>query len=217
MLEVSGLRKSYNGRLALSIDHFSMEAGEFVVLQGRNGSGKTTFLKLLAGLARPDNCDSLVFLGRRRGEWRCDRDISFLHQSPYLFDMSVLENVEYGLRQRSDPDGRRKAMEALHKVGMDRAAGCATTGLSGGEAQRVAFARIWALKPKLFLLDEPTAHLDRSGAAEVRNLLESIRKDGVGVMVSSHDGEIADIKDARNVRIDNGRIATGQGWRGVVG
>lgn len=208
ILDVRGMRKSYGARRVVDVDRFRVRREEFVVLQGPNGSGKTTLLKLLARLLFPDSCDGFALDGVPVSGRGPDPRVVFLHQSPYLFDMSVRANVEYGLRRRGDSRARERAEEALRDVGMAGAADRGIGGLSGGEAQRVALARVWALRPMLYLLDEPTAHLDREGTADVWRILSGIRgEDGASVVVSSHDSAAPRLGDVRVVRIDGGRLA----------
>lgn len=211
ILDIRGMRKSYGGRTVLNIGRFSMRKGDLVVLQGPNGSGKTTFLKLVARLVPPDGCEAFAVDGEPASGKGTDRRVVFLHQSPYLFDMTVRANVEYGLRRRGDPRAREKAEEALRRVGMEDAADRGVGGLSGGETQRVALARVWALSPMLCLLDEPTAHLDPEASAEVWRILSEIRRGGASVIVSSHDAGMPLPEGARTVRIEGGRLVADTG------
>jgi len=204
-LEIAGLRKSFGGGFALDVPELAVGAGESVLLRGANGSGKTTFLKLVAGLIRPDSCRRFALGGQERGSWECDPRIAFLHQAPYLFDMPVLANVEYGLLRRSDPDPEAKALAALERFGMGELARRPVAGLSGGEIQRIALARVWVLRPEIYLLDEPLSHLDAEGAAEVSGLLAQLAEDGATMIVSSHE-DIDCGRPWRRIAIGGGKL-----------
>ena len=206
ILELEDLRKSFGKGFSLHVESLGIEAGEAVLLQGENGSGKTTLLKLLCGLMRPDACGKFVFNGRPRRRWECDSKVAFLHQSPYLFDMTVRANVEYGLRSRSDPEAPSKALAALERVGMAGFAERGVRELSGGEIQRIALARVWVLEPKLYLLDEPLSHLDSQGMREICGLFARIAEGGATLIVSSHETMAENGIRWRSIGISNGRL-----------
>lgn len=164
------LSKLFGGRLALPPVSFSVEEGEHLAITGPSGSGKTTLLRLLAGVLEPSAGDVLQ-AGRvvsRRG-WRTpphERDLGVLFQGLALWPhLTVLRNVELGLRPRTGGGpGRRErwrlAEAALDEVGLLRLSRRYPSELSGGERERVAWARAVASAPGILLLDEPLTSLD---------------------------------------------------------
>jgi putative ABC transport system ATP-binding protein len=194
----------------------SVARGELLAVRGRSGSGKTTLLNLLGGLDRPTS-----------GTVEIDgRDISGLSESglidlrrstvAYVFQtfglipiLSAAENVEVPLRLvRAEPRERdRRVMELLTLVGLGGRAHHRPPELSGGEQQRVAFARALANHPKLLLADEPTGQLDSETGKTVMLLLRNVvRAEGVTAIVATHDVVMLDIAD-RVVELRDGTLA----------
>jgi len=178
----------------LASDHisFEIEKGEFVIIVGPSGSGKTTLLNLLGGM---DLCDSgeITVDGRRidgltsRELTRYRReDIGFVFQFYNLVqNLTALENIELASEICSDA---ASPAEMLRKVGLEDRADHFPAQLSGGEQQRVSIARALAKKPKLLLCDEPTGALDfHTGKAVLQLLQDSCRKDGMTVIVITHN------------------------------
>lgn len=154
MIDICNLRKSYNGRTVLDIPHFTFSAGKKYVLLGSNGCGKTTLLRILAGILEP-SC------GQIRYCWQQQKgDIAYLPQKPYAFSYSVLKNITMAL-----PSGtsEQEAFLALERVGMADFAKMRGNHLSGGETQRMALARLLVAPHRLLLLDEPTSATDIVG------------------------------------------------------
>jgi putative ABC transport system ATP-binding protein len=172
-------------------------AGQLVMITGRSGSGKTTLLNLLAGLDRPTK-GSVLFRGheisrfpeRDLVEMR-RREIGFVFQSFALLPLlSAYENVELPLRIANWNRGeqRKRAMECLELVGLERRATHRPYELSGGERQRVAIARALAHKPCLILADEPTGELDATTGISIFTLLKDIiAKENITVILTTHD------------------------------
>jgi molybdate transport system ATP-binding protein len=162
---------------------FGVQRGETLVLVGESGAGKTTVLRLLAGLASPDAGrirlgDETYFdagAGVDRPAW--ERDLAYLSQDYSLFPhLSALDNVAFGLRAQGmrARAARSRAQGALHRVGLADAAARRPGQLSGGQQQRVALARALVLEPSLLLLDEPLSALDLQSRAELRTELRSV-------------------------------------------
>lgn len=162
----------------LEIPELTLSTGEVVHLQGANGSGKTTLLRLIAGLTKPDSAAAM------QGAQHPPHTV-YLHQTPYLFRTTVRNNVEYGLKRCGLPLANADA--AMQWAGVDALADTPCAQLSGGEQSRVALARVRALQPKLYLLDEPTAHLDADGARRVFAIINTLQADGATVVLSSHN------------------------------
>jgi tungstate transport system ATP-binding protein len=192
LMELHGVVRRYGDRVALTVDHLSLEEGRIVGLVGPNGSGKTTLLRLLAFLDRPDE-GTILFRGEEtQGRHEAlRREVTLLLQEPFLLKRSVFENVAYGLKLRGEKEHLKSRVdEALHSVGLDpaRFARRLWFQLSGGEAQRVALASRLVLRPRLLLLDEPTASVDLHSASLIHEAVLRARRDwGTTLLLVSHD------------------------------
>ncbi|HOQ76704.1 MAG TPA: ABC transporter ATP-binding protein [Thermoclostridium sp.] len=177
----------------------SFEKGKFYAIMGRSGSGKSTFLSLLAGLDTPTSGE-ILFEGKSLAEIDRNRyrkyDASVIYQSFNLFPLlTVVENVMYpmelqGVKRR---DARKKAAELLAEVGLDETKhNKFPQMLSGGEQQRVAIARALAAGGKILLADEPTGNLDTANEKIVVNLLKTLAHEhGYTVIVVTHNNDVA--------------------------
>ena len=154
MIELSGIKKEYSGRCVLDIDNIRFEKGKKYALLGMNGSGKSTLLKILAGTIKPTEG---VVISSVIGA----KTIGYLPQKSYGFSFSVLRNVMMAIDDC--PERKEIAVNALNDVGMGAFAKADASKLSGGETQRVAFARIISVSRDLLILDEPTAAADLPG------------------------------------------------------
>ena len=205
ILRAKGICKTLGGKTILDAAEIELRGGEAAALEGANGAGKTTLLKILAGLLRPDSCDAFETAEERGKEWRRWKDAVYLHQSPHLFLTTALGNVEYGLRRRgvAKRDSRSRALAALEWAGVLELANAPAWRISGGEARRVALARAVVLRPRLYLLDEPTAHLDDDGARRVAELTMKLRAEGAAVLTATH----APAPECdRRLRLENGKV-----------
>lgn len=205
------LEKHYGARHVLSVATLTLAPGRILHLAGQNGAGKTTLLKILAGLEAPDACD--VAQDGRTRPWRTARrqlrrDVVYLHQSPFMFDDSVANNIGYGLRVTGvgGPLRRQRIAEALERMGLGHAARRNARTLSGGEQQRLALARAWVLRPRVLLLDEPTANMDSGFRRQTWSLLQDLRREDLAIMVSSHELSEADGLDCRTLHLRHGRL-----------
>jgi tungstate transport system ATP-binding protein len=183
-LRVDALRFAPPGRVIL--DGLDMELGGegISVVLGPNGVGKTLLLRLIAGLLPPDG-GRIDWAGQPRPDGR----LAMVFQQPMMLRLSVFANVEFALRPQGLRVEERQARtaEVLARVGLgDRARDCARL-LSGGERQRLALARAWAMRPRLLLLDEPTASLDPSATEQVERIIREIRTDGAKVLMTTHN------------------------------
>ena len=187
---------------------------EIVALLGPNGAGKTTFLRVLAGLARPESArvvlDGVVLEDTAKGIRVPTerRPIGIVFQQHLLFPhLSVIENVAFGLRARGRRDARDSAMAWLERVGLGGYANARPAALSGGEAQRVAIARALAIDPRLLLLDGPLSALDATTRVEVRRELRRhlASFNGARLLVTHDPLEAAALAD-RLVILENGRV-----------
>jgi len=189
---LEGVSFAYGAEPVLSVERLEIPRGEVVALAGANGSGKTTLLHLLAFLEAPASGRVAFFGEEARAEQRLAlrRRVGLLLQQPYLFHASVLANVEYGLRVRglSGHAVRERAVAALGQVGLAGFEGRRAARLSGGEAKRVALARVLALDTEVLLLDEPLAHVDAHTARRTEELILRLNRDhGRTIVLAAHD------------------------------
>lgn len=190
---------------------FSISKGEFVVIVGPSGAGKTTVLNILGGMDTATNGQVLVdgeniakYSPRKLTGYRRD-DIGFVFQFYNLIpNLTALENVELALQICKHP---LKAQDVLEEVGLGKRLKNFPAQLSGGEQQRVSIARALAKNPKLLLCDEPTGALDyQTGKAILKLLQDMCREKGMTVIVITHNSAIAPMAD-RVIHIKNGKVA----------
>ena len=186
------MNHSYAGKTVLAIEHLKFQPASIIGLIGPNGSGKSSLLRLLGLIERPSRGE-ILFNGRRVEPFSDEARflITLLPQEPFLLKRSVLSNVSYGLKlRRNGKEVLTRANEALARVGLPAKDFSQRPwyALSGGEAQRVALAARLALKPKVLLLDEPTASVDAASAQLIREASLRARKElGTTLIVASHD------------------------------
>ncbi len=190
--ELDNVSFSYGGPPVLVIDHLEIAAGEVVALVGPNGAGKTTLLHLLALLLTPQTGDIFFFGSKISSDSLLSlrRRVGLLLQNPYLFNMSVMGNLLWGLRIRgiSKSNGRALCLNALSRVGLSGFETRHVRTLSGGESQRVALARAIVLDPDVLLLDEPATHMDRESIERTEQIvLEMNGTQGKTVIITTHN------------------------------
>ena len=190
--EVRSLKHFYAGKPILEIQHLTVQAASIVGLIGPNGSGKSTLLRLLGFIERP-TMGQILFNGRPLAPFSDEArfQVTLLPQEPFLMKRRVFKNVSYGLKLRNHKDDMAGMVnEALSLVGLssEEFAQRPWYALSGGEAQRVALAARLALKPKVLLLDEPTAGVDAASAQLIKEASLRAREElGTTLIVASHD------------------------------
>jgi ABC-type lipoprotein export system ATPase subunit len=209
-------KTKFDSVAALDEVTFSIGQGERVALLGRSGSGKSTLLNLLGALDRPTS--GVIRVDRRELNCMNAEEMADyrLHTVGMIFQafnligtMSALQNVTlpfvFGGEARSSR--RKKARQALERVGLAKRARHRPTQLSGGEQQRVAIARALACEPSLLLADEPTGNLDSGTAAEVVELLVDFsEQNNTAVLLVTHDEELAQQFAHRTLRLHDGRL-----------
>lgn len=194
------------GGFALNARRAAAAAGECVCILGGNGAGKTTLLKILGGLLRADSIAQFEILGAAHPAGSPHPRVLYLHQSPYFFRGTARDNVEYGLRRRGADEVRARAEAALSWAGAAHLAARDVDSLSGGEAARVALARLRALNPAVYLLDEPTAHLDAEGRAAVAALVARLMAEKTAAaLIATHDPALAAIA-GRRLKLEAGNL-----------
>lgn len=210
LLEITGLSKSFGATAALDKVSLSIERGEFFALLGPSGCGKTTLLRLIAGFEAPDTGRIVIDGADVSGLPPYARPVNMMFQSYALFPhMDVAANIAFGLRQER-MDRRRIAVrvdEMLGLVQMSDYRQRRPRELSGGQRQRVALARALAKMPKLLLLDEPLAALDRRMRAQTRLELTGIQERiGITFLVVTHDQEEALSMASRVAVMNHGHL-----------
>jgi energy-coupling factor transporter ATP-binding protein EcfA2 len=210
-------RESGTGRTveALRVPRLEVEAGELLAVVGDNGSGKSTLLETMAFLQPAD--EGRVLLDGA-DVWRQGRPLDarrrcpMLLQKTMLLKTTVLRNVMYPLRLRGvpRPEARRRAEAALRLARLDALADRRHRELSGGERQRVALARLLVLQPEVILLDEPTAHVDRTNERLIEAAVRDLHAEsGATVILASHNARQAITLAQRVVTLVAGRLVSG--------
>lgn len=220
MILIKNLSLSIGGKHILRNLNLEVRDGEIMALVGPSGAGKTTLLRIINMLDGQYE-GKVIINGAVAGtsdNMGLRRSMAMVFQKPVVFSMSVYDNVAYGLRLRSVPKAEidqsvKDVLTLLDMAGREREY---ARHLSGGEAQRIAFARAYVLKPKLLLLDEPTANLDRNNVAIIEKAIKNVNERyGTTVVLVTHslhqarrlagriafmmDGELIEIGDAHEV------------------
>lgn len=218
MLTIKNIYKSYglkDSKYSVLKDiNLSFRPNEFVAILGPSGSGKTTLLNILGGLDQYDSGD-LIINGKstkkfKDKDWNSYRNksVGFIFQSYNLIShISILSNVEMclTLRNTSKSVARKKAIEALERVGLKDHIHKKPNQLSGGQMQRVAIARALVNNPDIILADEPTGALDSKTSTQIMELIKDISKDKLVIMVT-HNENLADIYASRIIKLSDGVI-----------
>ena len=218
MLELKNIKKSYKtgNFVQKALDNVSLEfrRNEFVSILGPSGSGKTTLLNIIGGLDHYDSGDLIInnksTKNYKENDWNAYRNncIGFIFQNYNLIThVTILENVEMGMTLSgvSPKEKRRRAEEALEKVGLIDHAHKKPNQLSGGQMQRVAIARALANNPDIILADEPTGALDTKTSTQIMDLIKEISKDKLVIMVT-HNKELAEKYSTRIVELKDGKL-----------
>ncbi len=209
-IELKGISKSYNGRTVLKNLNLKINQGEFHVLLGPSGGGKTTTLSVMAGLVKPDR--GSVFIGNKDvSNLSPDkRRIGYVFQDHALFPhLTVFENIAYGLRLRKvkKQEIKHRVDYYLERINITNEKNKFPRHLSGGQKQRVALARALVIKPDVLLMDEPMSSLDVMTKEIVQEELKSIQqKTGVTTIYVTHDHNEAGFLGDRISVLDNGKV-----------
>ena len=174
------------GRAIVDRVSLELEAGPRTIILGPNGAGKSVLMRLCHGLLAPTSGRIEWASGERPGERRRQ---AMVFQRPVMLRRSAIANVEYalGLAGVRAVERTQQARAALESVGLTHLAERSARVLSGGEQQRLALARAWALRPEVLFLDEPTASLDPGASAEVERIIQAIRDAGTKIVMCTHN------------------------------
>lgn len=214
LYRLESVRKSYPGKVALEIPALTIDEGRIHSLTGPNGSGKSTLLSILAFLSPPTS--GALYYDGERVDWKgrslvsLRKEATLLHQSPYLFEGSVSANITFGLKVRGVEGEKQQCRiaEALEMVGLGGFEQRRARALSGGEMQRVALARALALSPRVLLLDEPLANVDRRSAEVIRAVILSLSGKGTTVIMTTHDMRPPERMNGDVIHLEDGRLST---------
>ncbi len=214
MIEIKNLEKSFGAFHVLKDCSTKVSKGEVVVVCGPSGSGKSTLIKCVNGL-EPFQSGSLLVNATSVGDKKTNlsnlrSQVGMVFQNYELFPhLSILENITLGQRKvlkRSLVDAEAKGLELLERVGLANQADKYPAQLSGGQQQRVAIARALAMDPIAMLFDEPTSALDPEMINEVLDVMVELARDGMTMMVVTHEMGFAKKVADRVVFMDDGRI-----------
>ena len=222
MIQLRDITKSYErpGEGVLTVLNeidFKVEKGEFVAIVGPSGSGKSTLMNILGLLDTPDSGDYELLgsevsgLSARELARTRNSTIGFVFQQFHLLPRTTAaENVElplvYSDSNKSGGGTRKKAIDALCRVGLEDRLTHYTGELSGGQQQRVAIARALVNDPDVILADEPTGNLDQESGSQVMELFRDLNNSGSTILFITHDPKLAS-QASRVVRIDDGRLS----------
>ena len=195
MIKVKNLKKQFGNNVVLKDISVAIEKGEVISVIGPSGSGKSTFLRCINGLEEFDGGHILVdnedMADKNLNIDKLREKIGMVFQSFNLFtQLKVLENIildPVTLKKMSKEEAKVKAKELLKKVGLEEKADFYPSSLSGGQKQRVAIARALAMNPEAILFDEPTSALDPEMVGEVLQVMKSLAKDGMTMVVVTHE------------------------------
>ena len=218
VIEIAGLYKDYDtpaGVFPVLKDvNLTIDEGDYVAIMGPSGSGKSTFMNILGCLDRPtkgeyklDN-QSVKSLDRNDLAKLRNKTIGFVFQGfNLLARSSLLDNVSLPLVYASDSKSLRddKSKKLLEKVGLGKYLHSKPNQISGGQQQRVAIARALVNQPRIILADEPTGNLDSKTSEEIMALFDSLNKEGITIIIVTHENDIAD-HASRQVRFLDGKI-----------
>ena len=195
-INYSGINKSFSGLQLINDISISLYGGQSIILGGDNGTGKTTLLRILAGLEKPDS--GYVNFGCSDVSWKHARkrlleNVMYLHQRPYMFSGSVYRNLALAVpRSLTAASTADQVNLAMQWGKLSRHEFTAAKKLSGGQQQRIALARAWLRQSPVLLLDEPVANMDTQSVARTIKLLHQLKNGGTSLLICSHNHQIFD-------------------------
>lgn len=185
-LHVSDLTFAAKGEDLIQNVFFELHAGPRTIIMGPNGAGKSLLLRLCHGLLEPTS-GSVTWHGPQSRSANMKQAMVF--QRPVLLRRTVAQNIDYGLKLHDVPRAKRAQItdDVLNRTGLARFADKPARLLSGGEQQKLALARAWALKPEVLFLDEPTASLDPAATHAVETIVQTMHDEGTRIVMTTHD------------------------------
>ena len=187
-LRLRGIEKSYGDRKVLRGLDFTLDHGGIVGIVGANGAGKTVLMRMISGLEHPDK--GAILWGHDGNFQPKKRDRGLILQEPVVLRRSVIQNIEFALQGMDKKEKRERAQEALSMVGLMDESHSYAPALSGGQKKRLGLAQIWAMRPKLILLDEPSVHMDPQATEIFEALTKKLAAtQNLQVMIATHDIE----------------------------
>lgn len=214
MIHINNLHKEFNGHEVLKGISENVEKGEVVVIIGPSGSGKSTFLRCLNRLEEPSE-GTVVFEKKDITDKNSDinkirENMGMVFQGFNLFpNKTVIDNITLApikVKGLNRADAEKKAYSLLKKVGLSEKANVYPSSLSGGQKQRIAIARALAMEPDVMLFDEPTSALDPEMVGEVLNVMKDLAKEGMTMVVVTHEMGFAKEVGDRILFMDDGKI-----------
>ena len=196
--------------------NLTVQKGQFVAIYGPSGAGKTTLLNLISCIDKPTSGKISVFQQELTeqnedvlAEYRCNK-VGFVFQSYNLIStLTVAENIAFPMEWKRTPteEIQKRVLELVQKFGLEHRINHFPAQLSGGEQQRVAFARALANNPPLLLADEPTGNLDTKNGLKIIQILQELKNEGKTILVSTHDSEIMPLADLK-FYLEDGKLAS---------
>lgn len=225
LVEFRNVTKEYKtGSTAVRGVDFTIDKGEFVLLVGASGAGKTTIMKMIYMDEYPT--EGKVLVGPYSSESMNSKKIAMLRRSVgvvfqefrLLRDLSVFENIALPLRavRKRESEIKKRVSNVLYSVGLSSKRHQFPLKLSGGEQQRVAIARAMALRPPLLLADEPTGNLDPDTSEQIFELLLDINRGGTSVLVATHEHNLAGRLSKRILTLDSGKLVGDGGIKSCI-
>jgi putative ABC transport system ATP-binding protein len=196
--------------------NLTVQKGQFVAVYGPSGAGKTTLLNMISGIDKPTSGEIVVFgnnLAEKNedflADYRCTQ-VGFVFQAYNLVStLTVAENIAFPLewKRATSQEIQKRVTELIQTLGLEQRANHFPAQLSGGEQQRVAFARALANNPPLLLADEPTGNLDTKNGQRIIQILQNLKGEGKTIIVSTHDAEIMPLADLK-FYLEDGKLAS---------
>jgi heme exporter protein A len=208
MIEVRGLAKYFGRFSALRDLNLTVKAGEFIALFGRNGAGKTTFLRIIAGLSRPSSGTFKIQLAGASRPYSIRGVIGYLsHNTSLYVDLTALENLRFFAQLMDVPADDAVLMQRIGQVGLAGREREPVRNYSRGMQQRLAIARAFLHNPDILLLDEPFTGLDQTGSDFLKSYLSKTHAEGKTCILAIHDTQLGYEMADRLVVIENGIVA----------
>ena len=219
MLKVKNLNKSFGANKVLNDVSFEAESGEIVVIRGESGAGKTTLIRCICNLEEPDNGEiqinnvqMLEKNGKKRNADIYQDKVGLVFQGYNLFPhLNIIDNLTVAVLSQklmSKEMADAKALQTLDKLGIKDKAAQYPHQLSGGQKQRVAIARAIMLNPGILCFDEPTSALDSKTTEGVAEIIRLLAKDGICILIITHDTEFADKIATRQLHMVQSKLYT---------